>query len=89
MCIVRPSTETLSDALSLEVRRSGPRGAKFRWRLALAYSDQGQALLEGFNFFKLQNAKVMPDNAALFALQVSDREHLISSLKTKGLDVAE
>jgi hypothetical protein len=56
--------------------------------LALAYSDQGQALLEGFNFFKLQNAKVMPDNAALFALQVSDREHLVSSLKAKGLDIA-
>ena len=56
--------------------------------LALAYSDQGQALLEGFNFFKLQNANAMPDNAALFALQVSDRGHLLSSLKAKGLDIA-
>src|ERR1700722_8133704 len=47
-----------------------------------------EALLEGFNFFKLQNAKGMPDNAVLFALQVSDREHLVSSLKAKGLDFA-
>jgi hypothetical protein len=55
--------------------------------LALAYSDQGQALLEGFNFFKLQNAKAMPDNEPLFALQVGDKEHLVSSLKSRGLDV--
>ena len=55
--------------------------------LALAYSDQGQALLEGFKFFKVQNAKAMPDKVPLFALQVSDREQLISSLKSRGLDL--
>jgi hypothetical protein len=54
---------------------------------ALAYSDQGQALLEGFNFFKLQNAKAMPDNVPLFALQVGNEEHLVSSLKSRGLDL--
>jgi hypothetical protein len=54
--------------------------------LALAYSEQGQALLEGFDFFKLQNAKAMPDRVPLFALQVSDREQLLSSLKSRGLD---
>jgi hypothetical protein len=54
--------------------------------LALAYSEQGQALLEGFDFFKLQNSKAMPDRVPLFALQVSDREQLLSSLKSRGLD---
>jgi len=51
-----------------------------------AYSDQGQALLEGFNFFKVQNAKMMPDNVPLFALQVGDKDRLVSSLKSRGLD---
>jgi hypothetical protein len=55
--------------------------------LALAYSDQGQALLEGFNFFKLQNAKAMPDNVPLFGLPVSDREQLLFSVKSRGLDL--
>ena len=54
--------------------------------LALAYSEQGQALLEGFDFFKLQNAKAMPDGVPLFALEVSDREQLLSSLNSKGVD---
>ena len=53
---------------------------------ALAYSEQGQALLEGFDFFKLRNAKAMPDGAPLFALQVSDREQLLSSLNSRGVD---
>jgi hypothetical protein len=55
--------------------------------LALAYSEQGQALLEGFDFFKLQNAKTMPDGVSLFALKVSAREQLLSSLKSRGLDL--
>jgi hypothetical protein len=55
--------------------------------LALAYTDQGQTLLEGFNFIKLQNAKAMPDKVPLFALRFSDREHLASSLKARGLDI--
>jgi hypothetical protein len=54
--------------------------------LALAYSEQGQALLEGFDFFKLRNAKSMLDGVPLFALQVTDREQLLSSLKSRGLD---
>jgi hypothetical protein len=29
--------------------------------LVLAYSKKGEALLEGFNFFKIQNASTMPD----------------------------
>jgi len=29
---------------------------------------QDQALVEGFNFFKLQNAKAIPNNVPLFAL---------------------
>jgi hypothetical protein len=35
---------------------------------------------------KLQNAKAMPDRVPLFALQVCDREQLLSSLKSRGLD---
>lgn len=31
--------------------------------LAFAYSNQGQALLEGFDFFKVRNAAAMPDKA--------------------------
>jgi hypothetical protein len=55
--------------------------------LALAYSEQGQALLEGFEFFKLQNAKNMRDGAPLFALKVRDREQLLSTLKSRRLDL--
>jgi hypothetical protein len=36
--------------------------------LALASSKEGQALLEGFNFFKIQNATMMPDRVPLFGL---------------------
>ena len=56
--------------------------------LALAHSRQGQALLEGFNFFKLQNASAMPDKVPLFSLQVPDRDHLVASLKARGLVIA-
>jgi hypothetical protein len=35
--------------------------------LALAYSAQGQALLEGFKFFRIQNAAAMPDHAPFSA----------------------
>ena len=34
--------------------------------LALGYSAQGQALLEGFNFYRIQNADAMPDQVPLF-----------------------
>jgi hypothetical protein len=55
--------------------------------VALAYSEQGQALPEGFDFFKLQNAKTMPDGVPLFALKISAREQLLSALKSRGLDL--
>jgi hypothetical protein len=55
--------------------------------LALAYSEQGESLLEGFDFFKLRNAKTMPDGVPLFALKVSARDKLLSSLKSRGLDL--
>jgi hypothetical protein len=55
--------------------------------LALAYSAQGQALLEGFNFFRVQNATAMPDHVPLFGLELESREQLVSLLKAKGLDV--
>ena len=54
--------------------------------LALAYSEQGRALLEGFDFFKLQNARAMPDGVPLFALQVSEKKQLLSSLNSRGVD---
>jgi hypothetical protein len=55
--------------------------------LALAYSAPGQALLEGFNFFRIQNATAMPDHVPLFGLELENREQLVSLLKGKGLDV--
>ena len=55
--------------------------------LALAYSAHGQALLEGFNFFRIQNAAAMPDHVPLFGLELENREQLVSLLKGKGLDV--
>jgi hypothetical protein len=55
--------------------------------LALAYSKQGQALLEEFNFFKVQNARMMPDRVPLFGLQLASREQLVSSLKERGLEI--
>ena len=55
--------------------------------LALAYSAQGQALLEGFHFFRIQNAAAMPDHVALFGLALENREELVSLLKRKGLDL--
>jgi hypothetical protein len=55
--------------------------------LALAYSTQGQALLEGFNFFRIQNGTAMPDRAPLFGLELDTREQLVSLLRAKGLDV--
>jgi hypothetical protein len=55
--------------------------------LALAYSAQGQALLEGFNFFRIQNAAAMPDHVPLFGLELETREQFVSLLKARGLDV--
>ena len=54
---------------------------------ALAYSAQGQALLEGFNFFRIQNAAAMPDNVPLFGLELNTREQFVLLLRAKGLDV--
>jgi hypothetical protein len=55
--------------------------------LALGYSTQGQALLEGFNLYRIQNADAMPDHVPLFGLKLDTREQLVSLLKGKGLDV--
>ena len=55
--------------------------------LALAYSAQGQSLLEGFNFFRIQNATAMPDHVPLFGLELENRQQVVSLLKDKGLDV--
>src|SRR5262249_48146852 len=64
--------------------------AKIQFRselLALGYSKQGQALLEGFNFFKIQNGGTMPDRVPLFGLQLSDKQQLVSFLKDRGLEI--
>ena len=55
--------------------------------LALANSDQGQALLDGLNFFRIQNAAAMPDHVPLYGLELENREQLVSLLKGKGLDI--
>ena len=57
-----------------------------QWQ-ALAYSKQGQALLEGFNFFKIQNAATMPDRVPLFGLQLADKQQLVSFFKERGLEI--
>jgi hypothetical protein len=53
--------------------------------VALAYSKQGQALLEGFSFFKIQNAGMMPDRVPLLGLQLVDKQQLVSFFKERGL----
>ena len=55
--------------------------------LALAYSKKGETLLEGFNFFKIQNATMMPDRVPLFGLQLADKQQLVSFLKDRGLEI--
>lgn len=55
--------------------------------LALAYSQQGQALLEGFNFFKIQNGGTMPDRVPLFGLRLESKQLFVSSLKERGLEI--
>ena len=55
--------------------------------LALAYSAQSQALLEGFNFYRIQNATAMPNHVHLYGLELASREYLASLLKDRGLDV--
>jgi hypothetical protein len=42
--------------------------------LALAYSKQGEALLEGFNFFKIQNVSMVPDRGPLFVPHLSSKQ---------------
>ena len=53
--------------------------------LALAYSKKGEALPEGYNFFKIQNAGAMPDRFPRFGLQLSDKQQLVSFLKDRAL----
>jgi hypothetical protein len=62
MALFRPGVPTERIFTEQYNRKS----SKMQWQ-ALAYSKQGQALLEGFNFFKIQNACMMPDRVPLFA----------------------
>jgi len=55
--------------------------------LAFAYSAQSQALLDGFNFYRIQNANAMPDHVHLYGFELASREHLASLLKDQGLGV--
>ena len=55
--------------------------------LALAYSRPGESLLEGFNFFKIQNADVMPNRVPLFGLPLPSRQEFLASLKQRGLEI--
>ena len=54
---------------------------------ALASSSEGERLLGGFEFFKIQNATAMPDHVALFGLRLDTREQLVSLLKGRGLEL--
>jgi hypothetical protein len=53
----------------------------------LAYSAHGEALLERFNFFRVQNAAAMPDHVPLFCLELDNRERFLSILEERGLDL--
>jgi len=44
---------------------------------AIDNAAYGQALLEGFKFFRIQNAAAMPDHVPLFGLELEHREQLI------------
>ena len=55
--------------------------------LALASSKDGHALLEGFNFFKVQNATMMPDRVPLFGLELADKQQLVSLLRHRGIEI--
>jgi hypothetical protein len=55
--------------------------------LALAYSSAGEALLERFNFFRVQNAAAMPDHVPFFCLELDNRERFLSILEERGLDL--
>jgi hypothetical protein len=54
---------------------------------ALAYPQQGQALLEGFNLFKIQNSSTMPDGVPLYGLHLPRRQQFVSSLRKRGLEI--
>jgi hypothetical protein len=47
--------------------------------LALAYFAESEVLLEGFGFFRIQNATAMPDHVPLFCLELSTREQFIDA----------
>ena len=55
--------------------------------LALAYPKPGESLLEGFNFFKIQNADIMPNRVPLFGLPLPSRQEFLASLKQRGLEI--
>jgi hypothetical protein len=54
---------------------------------ALANSVEAETLLQGFNFFKVQNAKAMPDNVPLFGLKMDMKEELVLLLRARGVDL--
>jgi hypothetical protein len=49
----------------------------------------GHALLEGFNFFKVQNADMMPGRVPLFGLELADKEQLVSLLRHRVLKLPD
>jgi hypothetical protein len=55
--------------------------------LSLASSVAAETLLCGFGFFKVQNAKAMPDREPLFGLKVATKEEFLSLLRVRGLDL--
>jgi hypothetical protein len=57
--------------------------------LALASSRPGEALLQGFEFYRVQHATAMPDGVPLFGLELSAWEQLRSLLNGRGLNLGE
>lgn len=57
--------------------------------LALAYSPEGQALLERFSFRRLQNATAMLDNAPLYTKKLKTENELLDIFRGRGLEILE
>ncbi|MBI2515993.1 MAG: hypothetical protein HYV95_03680 [Opitutae bacterium] len=55
--------------------------------LALAYSDHGDRLLQGFGFHITQHKAAMPDNCALYRLMAGNELELVKLFRARNLDL--
>jgi hypothetical protein len=55
--------------------------------LALASSKEGEALLNRFNFIRMQNAHAMPDAFPLYGIEINSREAFLEYMAKRSLAV--